>query len=674
MAESEQELLRRYAWQGDAEAFRALVNQHQSMVYAVCCRVLRNSADAEDATQECFLTLARKAAQLHAPIAGWLHHVAVQVSLDQCRSNYSRHAREQYAARTESSTPDSGWDDVKDAVDAAISELPERLRIPLVLHHLEGRTQEHIAREMGLSQSAVSRRLSRGVELLRRRLAKAGVVVSCGMLALWLSSRTAQAAPPAVSAALGKIGLVGVGSRAGVVPQTAAISGQLQTAHAGILAALVAVTCISTPLIVHYGRSVSEVIPRPIPVSATGAGSANEGIAVLISTHAPALGDGPQSCLGPVRKPPITNLRAPWDANVALSRALNPGRLEPVVVGAPLASAPPEDSNASGRDDTEYTGDLPVRGEIGGTFLSELATSEDPGVAATAPPIPRPAPLLRSLPARTPSGFIAAVGTIPEPYTNTGWAAEIIHQQTGMCMVFIPAGQYTMGSRDAGPFRELNDGPMRSVLVALPFYMGKYEVTQAQWEGGMGYNPSVFRAPQSPVDSVSWDECQKFIGRLRMDVTGLTFRLPTEAEWEYACRAGTTTPYCFGTSITTNLANFNGLESRARSPRGIFRGQTVGAGSFPSNAWRLCDMHGNVWEWCQDIFLDTDTPASGARGASRVTPGRTVTERSGVASIHAMRGGGWDSPPEECRSASRQGRDASWRSSSVGVRVIFCLP
>jgi formylglycine-generating enzyme required for sulfatase activity len=147
-------------------------------------------------------------------------------------------------------------------------------------------------------------------------------------------------------------------------------------------------------------------------------------------------------------------------------------------------------------------------------------------------------------------------------------------------MVYIPGGTFMMGSSEYS-----SEKPQHKVTIQ-PFYMSKYPVTQAQWEAVMGNNPSWFKGENRPVENVSWHEAVAFCQRLS-EMTGKRYGLPSEAQWEYGCRAGTTTPFCFGETITTDLANYN-------------RGETTDVGSFPPNAFGLYDMHGNVWEWCAD--------------------------------------------------------------------------
>ncbi len=159
-------------------------------------------------------------------------------------------------------------------------------------------------------------------------------------------------------------------------------------------------------------------------------------------------------------------------------------------------------------------------------------------------------------------------------------------------MVFIPAGKFKMGSPETEKGRQKNEVE-HDVVITKGFLIGKYEVTQEQWEALMGKNPSVNVGPKLPVTNVSWHECQDFIKVLNSKTKG-GYRLPTESEWEYACRAGTNTATSFGESITSKDANYE--DSKI--------GQPVPVGSYKPNAFGLYDMHGNVWEWCSDWFAN----------------------------------------------------------------------
>ncbi|ABW30435.1 SUMF1/EgtB/PvdO family nonheme iron enzyme [Acaryochloris marina] len=225
-------------------------------------------------------------------------------------------------------------------------------------------------------------------------------------------------------------------------------------------------------------------------------------------------------------------------------------------------------------------------------------------------------------------------------------------------MVSIPGGNFTMGSPDRESDRESHEGPQRQVTVPA-FAMGKFEVTQAQWRAIMGSNPSREKALSRPVDNVSWEDAVAFCKRLSQK-TGRDYRLPSEAEWEYACRAETTTPFHMGETITPELANYWGVHAYGDGPRGQYRKKTVGVGSFPANAFGLHDMHGNVSEWCQDTWHETyqGAPTNGQ-----------AWEQEGTAR-RVMRGGSMSSNPKLCRSASRTYNTSGFFTYDVGFRVV----
>jgi len=172
-------------------------------------------------------------------------------------------------------------------------------------------------------------------------------------------------------------------------------------------------------------------------------------------------------------------------------------------------------------------------------------------------------------------------------------ANEDLGQGVSLEMVLIPAGKFMMGSPASEKGRSDNE-TQHEVTLTKPFYMGKYEVTQEQYEAVMGNNPSIkTKGAKLPVTDVSWEDCQEFIKKLNAKSNG-GYRLPTEAEWEYACRAGTTTEYFYGDSITKSDAN---IDDRAG-------GSIKAVGSYKPNAFGLYDMHGNVFEWCEDWYGD----------------------------------------------------------------------
>jgi formylglycine-generating enzyme required for sulfatase activity/tetratricopeptide (TPR) repeat protein len=230
-------------------------------------------------------------------------------------------------------------------------------------------------------------------------------------------------------------------------------------------------------------------------------------------------------------------------------------------------------------------------------------------------------------------------------------------------LAYIPAGSFLMGSAPGEWLRDIEDGPQHRVNLSLSFYLGIYPVTQAEWQAIMGTNPSRFAGDDRPVEQVSWDDSQEFCRKLSK-LIGRTFRLPTEAEWEYACRAGTTTPFSFGDTITTGQANFNSRWP-ATGPwpphLGVYRAQTTPVGKFPPNAWGLYDMHGNVWEWCRDkkrpypAEREEVTDPVYSQGARR-----------------AVRGGSWINQPVLCRSACRCAGAPGARLDILGCRVAMC--
>ncbi|MDZ8239968.1 MAG: SUMF1/EgtB/PvdO family nonheme iron enzyme [Nostoc sp. ChiQUE01a] len=227
-------------------------------------------------------------------------------------------------------------------------------------------------------------------------------------------------------------------------------------------------------------------------------------------------------------------------------------------------------------------------------------------------------------------------------------------------MVEILAGSFKMGSPPDENGRTNSEEPQQIVNVPA-FFMGKFEVTQEQYQQIMGSNPSRFQGAKRPVEKVSWNDAVEFCKKLSQK-TGHEYRLPSEAEWEYACRAGTTTPFHFGETITTDLANYYGNDTYAFAPKGKYRQETTEVGSFPLNAFGLYDMHGNVWEWCQDTWHDSykGAPSNGSAWINNDNQNRM------------LRGGSWFYSPQECRSASRLSYDKAGRGNfnyDIGFRV-----
>jgi sulfatase modifying factor 1 len=228
----------------------------------------------------------------------------------------------------------------------------------------------------------------------------------------------------------------------------------------------------------------------------------------------------------------------------------------------------------------------------------------------------------------------------------------------GMKFVWIPPGSFVMGSPKEEKERSDNE-TQHKVTLTRGFYMGVYTVTQEQWKEIMGNNPSQFKGEKNlPVEMVSWDDCQEFIKKMRKK-DKKPYRLPSEAEWEFCCRAGTTTPFHFGETISTDQANYFGEAVYGNGKKGIYRKKTTPVGSFPANAWGLHDMHGNVLQWCQDMYGDY--------------PQKDVVDPTGPekGEVPVLRGGSWNLYPDGCRSAYRLWDVPDHRNDTFGFRLCF---
>jgi formylglycine-generating enzyme required for sulfatase activity len=236
-------------------------------------------------------------------------------------------------------------------------------------------------------------------------------------------------------------------------------------------------------------------------------------------------------------------------------------------------------------------------------------------------------------------------------------------------MVLIAGGSFLMGSPEHELERRESESPQHEVTIK-PFCMGKYPVTQAQWKavaalpqvnGELDADPSEFKGENRPVEQVSWHDAVEFCDRLSSH-TKRSYRLPSEAEWEYACRAGTTTPFHFGETITSELANYDTNHTYGVGVKGVVRGETTPVGSFGvANAFGLYDMHGNVWEWCADHWH------SNYEGAPR---DGSAWRDNNYNDNRMLRGGSWFDNPELCRSAFRGNFVAGNRLDNYGFRVV----
>jgi formylglycine-generating enzyme required for sulfatase activity len=263
--------------------------------------------------------------------------------------------------------------------------------------------------------------------------------------------------------------------------------------------------------------------------------------------------------------------------------------------------------------------------------------------------------------------------------------------ELAITMVKIPEGSFAMGSTPEEVDRYPDEGPRHKVTLQK-FWMSRTPITQAQWrevvgwepgraeEGGLQLNPdpSGFKGDDRPVECVNWFEAMEFCRRLSVR-TGRTYTLPSEAQWEYACRAGTTTPFHFGATITPELANYDGNATYANGTEGQFRQETTPVASFPANAWGLHDMHGNVGEWCLDHWHESykvnhvegglaEAPSDGSAWLDVVELNKENREKRRL-----LRGGSWFNYPRNCRSASRYHSRPVSADLDVGFRVV-CLP
>jgi formylglycine-generating enzyme required for sulfatase activity len=237
--------------------------------------------------------------------------------------------------------------------------------------------------------------------------------------------------------------------------------------------------------------------------------------------------------------------------------------------------------------------------------------------------------------------------------------ARAVTDRTGIVLIEIPSGRFTMGSPQSEPGRHA-DETSHDVTINRPFFLGQHEVTRQEWRTVMGSNAGRFTecGPRCPIESVTFAEVQQFLAALNAQPEHeVLFRLPTEAEWEYACRAGTTTPFSTGGALTTAQANFNGRQPSASAAPGLFRERPTRVGGFPVNAWGLADMHGNVWEWTSDWYgpypsEDVVDPLGPPSGEQRV-----------------IRSGSWQTDASSARCASRAAHEPDRRDSALGFRV-----
>jgi formylglycine-generating enzyme required for sulfatase activity len=279
------------------------------------------------------------------------------------------------------------------------------------------------------------------------------------------------------------------------------------------------------------------------------------------------------------------------------------------------------------------------------------------GVSPTVSPTPTPPRLVPPKPS-------------PAPAPNEPVRPKLLTNSIGLQLALIPAGTFLMGSPDSETERSEDEGPQHQVMLTKPFYLGIFPVTQQQYAAVMGVNPASFHeanggGPDHPVENVSWDDAVEFCMRLselpEERRRGRTYHLPTEAEWEYSCRGGASfsSPFHYGASLSSPQANFNGNFPYGGAAKGPYLKKTSKVGSYKPNAFGLYDIHGNVWEWCQDWYGEkyyasgeNQDPQGPKKGDSRV-----------------LRGGSWGRYARGCRAADRDWNAPAFRDSDVGFRV-----
>ena len=257
---------------------------------------------------------------------------------------------------------------------------------------------------------------------------------------------------------------------------------------------------------------------------------------------------------------------------------------------------------------------------------------------------------------------------LPDPFPPT-WASDWGEDEQGLWTSltvddarqdfrWIKPGRFLMGSPESEKGRD-NDERQHEVVLSSGFWLADTTVTQALWKAVMGDNPSDFKGMERPVENITWEDVQRFIETLNKTNDDHRFRLPTEAEWEYACRAGTLTPFSFGENISTEQANYNGNYPYAGSEEGMYREETLDVKALPCNDWGLYQMHGNVWEMCSDWFGEYS-------GEAQIDPQGTPAGEARV-----IRGGSWIARARRVRSAYRGNWKPDECGGITGFRLVF---
>jgi formylglycine-generating enzyme required for sulfatase activity len=238
----------------------------------------------------------------------------------------------------------------------------------------------------------------------------------------------------------------------------------------------------------------------------------------------------------------------------------------------------------------------------------------------------------------------------PSIFWRRGKGQAAIDKPVTQRLRWISPGRFWMGSPEGELERRENEGPRHEVTISKGFWLFDTACTQALWEAVMGGNPSSFKGLDRPVEQVSWNDVQEFLGKINERVLGLNLVLPSEAQWEYACRAGEKTPFSFGETITPEQVNYNGNHPYRGGKKGLYREETVSVASLPPNPWGLYEMHGNVWEWCADHW-HTSYEGAPSDGSAWIQPS------AAPGADRVLRGGSWNDDAQSVRSAYRLAND-----------------
>jgi len=336
----------------------------------------------------------------------------------------------------------------------------------------------------------------------------------------------------------------------------------------------------------------------------------------------------------------------------------------------PETGAQPEPTVEDTRDGTKLVkGDSP-KVEPKGTTVGPMSNSEK--MVKTRPPKEptgaRDGPMNRP---PVPEGNIPKEETEAFEYATEGETKKgtrrVLKLDLGggetMEFVRVSKGTFRMGAPAGEKDAEGDEKPQRDVEITKDFYLGKFEVTQSQYKAVTGEAPGYFKGDRLPVEQVSWDDAVKFCGAVAKK-TGRRVDLPSEAEWEYACRAGTTTPFHFGSKLNGDLANCDGNHPYGTDVKGTDTNATADVGSYPANPWGLYDLHGNVYEWCRDYY----GPYEKVGGLADPIQ---LTKQSYYSRV--LRGGSWSGYAWSCRAAYRNGLAPDNRSRGMGFRISFRL-